>query len=551
VLQIPAEPLEKISDDALKQLLVKAIELTAEDRKQNQILWYKPVSSQALAVHECAAKTVGIGGGNGSSKTEVALTEVVMAATGVFPKSLAHLAEAKFRGPIQCRIVCESLTTVLHPIILPKLQWWRWSGADEPGGERGHWGWVPKASLIDGDWQKSWSEKLRTLRLICRNPQTGEMVGESSIQFMSVDQEPSDFASGDFHLIVHDEPPTHAIWRENEARTMRVGGRMLLSMTWPDDPAIAVDWIFNEIYEPGLNPKEESVRWFTLSSFDNPHLRQDDVHKQAAKWSAETAKVRIHGEPLRFSNRIHPDFTDFTKTWCFPCGKSVVPMENEAHKMSCPHCASDDIETYNHVAEFDPSPSWPTIFLLDPHPRKPHMYSWIQVDPSDDLWQIAEGEMEGEPADVKKDKDRIERELGLWVKQSLMDPNMGASPSGVKREITWQNEFQAAGIYCDLSDDSEVGRKRVNAYLKPDRGTRRPRLHVHPRCKNTIYQVNRFVWEDYKKALEKDQKQTPKAKYDDYAALWRYCLNSDPQFNILKYGAPVFRRTGTRKGGYG
>jgi hypothetical protein len=108
-----------------------------------------------------------------------------------------------------------------------------------------------------------------------------------------------------------------------------------------------------------------------------------------------------------------------------------------------------------------------------------------------------------------------------------------------------------AGIDCELADDSGVGRQRVNAYLKPDRATRRPRLHVHARCKNTIYQVNRFVWDDYKKALEKDQKQTPKAKYDDHPALWRYCLNSDPAFKLLKYGAPVFRRQGQRRGAYG
>jgi len=546
-----ATPLEGLTDEAFREMFAKAVSLQKADRQENQILYYRPVSSHAMSVHECKAKTIGIGGGNGSSKTEVALTEVVMCATGVFPNSLAHLAEQKFRGPIQCRIVCESLTTVLHPIILPKLQWWRWSGADEPGGERGHWGWIPKTSLVDGDWQRSWSEKLRTLKLICRDPKTGEMIGDSSIQFMSVDQEPSDFASGDFHLIVHDEPPTLAIWRENEARTMRVGGRMLLSMTWPDDPAIAVDWIYNEVYEPGLNPHEEAVRWFTLSSFDNPHLRQEDVHKQAAKWSTETTKVRIHGEPLRFSNRIHPDFTDFTKTWCFPCGKSVVPVENDAHKLMCPNCSGADIEQYKHVREFDASPSWPTIFLLDPHPRRPHTMCWIQVDPGDDLWQIAEAEVSDDPAEVKKVCTKIEMDFGLQVVQRTMDPNMGLSVSGVRREITWQEEFRMAGLSCDLADDSGVGRQRVNGYLKPDKATRRPRLHVHARCKNTIFQINRFVWSDFKRSLEKEQKQTPSEKYSDYAALWRYCLNSDPQYRILRYGAPVFRRTGTRKGGYG
>ena len=541
-------PLKSLSDDALRELLLKAVDLQRADRQENQILYYRPVSSRALQVHECLSRTVGIGGGNGSAKTDTALVEMTMCATGVFPQALAHLAEAKFRGPIQARIVCESLTTVLHPVILPKLQWWRWSGADAPGGEKGHWGWIPKTSLIDGEWAKSWSEKLRTLRVICRDPVTQKMVGESTIQMMSVDQDPSDFASGDFHIVLHDEPPSLAIWREDEARTMRVGGRMLLSMTWPDDPAIAVDWIFNEVYEPGLNPNEKRVKWFTLSTFDNPHLKQLEVHAQADAWSDEIRRVRIEGQPLRFSNRIHPDFTDFTKTWCFSCGKSVIPLAGER---LCPHCQSGDVEDYNHVEEFDASRTWPTIFLLDPHPRKPHMMSWVQVDPSDDLWQVAEVSVEGEPSDVRKKTDEIETALGLTVARRIMDPNMGASPAGTKREISWQDEFRSAGLGCDLADDSDVGRKRLNGYLRPDRATRRPRFHVHPRCKDTIYQINRYVWDDFKRGMEKDLKQTPKAKYDDHPTLLKYCLNSEPQFNLLKYGAPVFRRPGIRRGAYG
>jgi phage terminase large subunit-like protein len=187
-----------------------------------------------------------IGGGNGSGKTEQMLALLVACATGVFPDSMKHLAGKLFRGPINVRIVCESLTTVLYPVMLPKLQWWKWTGVDEPGGERGHWGWIPPYCLKDRQWEKSWSEKLRILTVTCRDPEDLNVVrGESTIQFTSFDQDPSDFASGDFHIVLHDEPPPLAIWTENEARTMRVAGRMLLSMTWPDDPSIPVDWIFD------------------------------------------------------------------------------------------------------------------------------------------------------------------------------------------------------------------------------------------------------------------------------------------------------------------
>ena len=141
--------------------------------------------------------------------------------------------------------------------------------------------------------------------------------------------------------------------------------------------------------------------------------------------------------------------------------------------------------------------------------------------------------------------DEIETALGLTVARRIMDPNMGASPAGTKREISWQDEFRSAGLGCDLADDSDVGRKRLNGYLRPDRATRRPRFHVHPRCKDTIYQINRYVWDDFKRGMEKDLKQTPKAKYDDYPTLLKYCLNSEPQFNLF---APIFRRPGIEGG---
>jgi hypothetical protein len=45
---------------------------------------------------------------------------------------------------------------------------------------------------------------------------------------------------------------------------MRVDGRlMLLAMTWPDDPSIAVDWLYDEVYEPGKSgqrPENHLVR---------------------------------------------------------------------------------------------------------------------------------------------------------------------------------------------------------------------------------------------------------------------------------------------------
>ena len=529
--------LANMHQDEFRIVVGRVLEEQKRQRRENQILYYKPVSPHAEQIHLSKAQTVGVFGGNRSSKSDSCLAELSMCCTGVIPLSLCDKIDPKekLRGPVSCRVVVESLTTTLHPMILPKLQYWKWQGVDSPGGERGHWGWIPRNHLIGGSWEKSWSEKLRMLRIIYRDPDDPRHVGESTIQFLSIDQDPSDFASGEFHIVLHDEPPNLAIWQENEARTMSVGGRMLLAMTWPDDPAIAVDWIFDKVYEPG-HSDDPDVECIVLDTTDNPNIDQDAIAAQARKWTEEIVRVRHRGQHIRFSNRIHPLFTDQTHWWCFVCGKPVI---EDAGK--CRDCKSGNIVSYNHVEEFEAA-RWPTVFLIDPHPRKPHMMCWVQISPQDDWWEIAEVEVDGDPVDVRKRCDEIEMEHNLVVAKRLVDPNIARSPSGATRGVTWQDEFARAGLILDLADDSDVGRQRVNDMLVPDEHTLSPRYHIHPRCKTTIRQMKRYRWDDYKRQSERDLKQKPKERDDDYPTLLKYLGNVEPTFRWLREGPRVIHR---------
>ena len=235
------EDIKSLKGEAFLQKAQELLNLAHDDRRTNNLSYYQPVSRASLKIHQSTKKILGVGGGNRSSKTETCLVEMFSLATGVIPMSLRKTTpwKAKFRGPVQMRVVCQSLTSTLRETILPKLQYWNWLGADRAGGKRGHYGWVPQENLRGGDWDKSWLEKTRTLRFLCRDPEHPEIVlGESSCQFNSHDQDPEDFASGSFHHILHDEPPRYAIWRENEARVMENNGRLLLAMTWPDNTGL-------------------------------------------------------------------------------------------------------------------------------------------------------------------------------------------------------------------------------------------------------------------------------------------------------------------------
>lgn len=490
-----------------------------------------------------------------NSKSDTCLAEIASLCTGIIPESVPEL-RLKFRGPINCRIVVESLTTTLHNIILPKLQWFKWSGVSEPGGDKGHWGWIPKTSLIDGEWATSWTEKTRTLRMLCRDPDDWHRaIGESTIQFMSHEQDPTDFASGDFHIVLHDEPTRYAIWVENQARTMRVNGTMMLAMTWPDDPAIPVDWIFDELYDKAQPGPKRSPHhaWIELNTRRNRNLDQRAIEIQAQNWDQKTRTTRLEGKTIRFSNRIHPLFTDTAAWWSFACMKQIDPIENDFGKLVCPETGSLDIVEFKHVHDLDPSRLWPTVFIIDPHPRKPHMFIWAQITPEDDYDIIVESELDGTTDQVFAHVQEIEDTFSLQVFKRLMDPNMGmqASRAGQDRESTWQNEFAESGLVCDLASDTDVGRGRINEYLQPDRYTYRPRIRIASRCETMIHQMKRYCWDDHKRALDKDLKQTPKAKYDDYPTMLKYLMNELPTFRAMLDGPKVIGRAGMRGRGYG
>lgn len=485
-----------------------------------------------------------------NSKTDTALVEMVIRATGQIPQSLRDVyPRTKLRGPINCRVVVESITNTLETIILPKLQWWKWQGVDEPGGPRGHYGWIPKHCLLKGEWDESWTARTRTLELIYRDPDTDQPRGISRIQFMSYDQDPSDFASGDFHFILHDEPPKEMIWVENLVRAKRVNGCMFLSMTWPDDPTIPVDWIIDRVYEKCLPGKDKDPTYEMVEMYatENQNLDQTAIAEMARTLTAAERSTRIYGQHLRLSNRVHPLFTDTDHVWCFHCADLTV-LDSEG---LCGTCHSDDCCCFNHVAPATSNPLFPVICAIDPHPRKPHMLVWVQVDPNDDLHQVCELEVSGSPQDVADRVMDIETEHGWSCVRRLIDPNMGRSPSGTDRETTWQDSFEQVGLSFDLADDSEVGRQVVNDYLKPDPKTRVPRITIDPRNMRTIYQLKRYSWDDYKRSMERDQKQKPKQKCDDYPTLWKYIANSNPSFRGLRGIHGVVRAgVGQRRNGY-
>jgi len=272
------------------------------------------------------------------------------------------------------------------------------------------------------------------------------------------------------------------------------------------------------------------------------------VAETSRKMTMAEREARIYGQPIRLSNRVHPLFTDADHVYCFECNDKTILNEEGA----CGTCSSPSVVSYNHVSsQLESNPLYPVINLLDPHPRKPHMLLWVQINANDDWEVLYELEVDGSPDTVAIQVDGLEREPGWKHIQRLIDPNMGRSPSSTDRETTWQDAFERAGLRYDLADDGEAGRQEINDMLKPDPYTKVPRIQIHERCTKTIQQMKRYMFDDFKKSIEKDQKQKTKQLHDDFPTLLKYAANAQPSFRGLKsLGYVAHTAAGARSNGY-
>ena len=528
-----------LSDQELAGLLKSSVQIVENDRRENQLCYYQPVSAKVVRYHAAAERTVAMFGGNGSSKTDGQLVEICIRMTGIVPDSLEGIYPREKIKHGKYRLTVTSKSTAMDQFILPKLQWWMWDGIDEPGGRRGHWGWIPRRMLIGGDWNKSWDTRSSVLTL----------QNNCTLQIMSSDQVVKNFQGDRLRFAGHDELPPWPIWRENVWRVAGLKGTMSLAMTPPDEAGIDVGWVYDQIYMRGLEgspSKDPQVLALQLSALDNPHLDRDEVERRAQDLTWEQQQVRLYGDFLHLSNRIHPFFTDQTMWWCFDCGsRFATPAGN-----ICPRCESRDITSYKHVEDFEYNTSWPVIFTIDPHPARPHMMQWAAVNPYDEILHVAEVQVQGEPDDVMREVRRVEDALGLHVVMRIMDPNMGRSPGQKGRGVTWQEDFAAVGLYCEMGDDNfEAGKSRINMALKPDRETRRPRMVWHSRCQKAAFQYQRYVMDPGKgySTGEKNPRETPKNLNDDYPAQDRYLMNAEPSFRWLRGAGSAQRGYGQRR----
>lgn len=528
--------IESLSYDEILQIAQEHQSNRTQQQRENQLYFYKPVSEKARAFHYSKAPIKCAFGGNGSSKSETQLVDILIEMTGIIPLSLPDYPKEKLRPPINARLVVKDFTNTWEGAIRSKLIWDKWTGLAD--GIRGHWGWVPKNLLINGKWEDSWSEKYRTLTL----------TNGSTLQIMAHEQDVLSHAGASKHRIGVDEGPKYKMWRE-ECLRLREGGSISLAMTPPDDESESWDaaWTYDELYIKGMDgpDKDPDIDSFVFDSYDNPFTDHKNIEIMTKGMTEAQRQTRLRGQFMHLGGLVYPVYTDATRFWCFKCNDKTLTVEGV-----CGKCSSTDLCEYSNW--ISPDSRWynyPTVFLLDPHPRKPNMMIWVSVSPVDDACQIHEMEIDKEPEDAAKLIFQFEKDLRLDIKARVMDAKMrGQVGSHGARGTTVGDMWDQVGIRCKGADnDFAVGKNRLTALLKPDRRTKLPRYVVFNTCKKTNYMFKRFSWDDYKNMEGREQKQAPKTLNDDFPALARYFANMDVSYRGLLMGNSIQHVTRKRR----
>lgn len=346
--------------------------------------------------------------------------------------------------------------------------------------------------------------------------------GTSFFDIMTYEQSPDTAEGANQDWIWFDEPPPRNMYIAATRGLIDHDGICMFTLTPLKEP-----WLFDEIY----SSKDQNIdsvvcdlrhnleRYNPLSK-QTIGLKEEAIRKFEMKLTEEERETRMHGKFRYLAGRIW-------KEW-----------ERDIHTYD----RSAWIEGHNGViVDGEPPTHWPRMMLIDPHDRNPHALLWIAVDDTMNYWAYREAWLretliEEAAAHIKKVELFARERITLRV----IDPNFGPKKYA-NSGSTVREEFEGAARRLQYpirfafgNDSKELGRKAFARMLKYD--TTRPiSLMNHPRIKfasdmkESIYQIEHYVWDDFKGGTEKDPKETPKDVNTHFPDLCHY-------FSLANFG---------------
>jgi hypothetical protein len=314
----------------------------------------------------------------------------------------------------------------------------------------------------------------------------------SVFDILTHEQNTEQFEGWKGHIAWFDEPPP----REKYIATLRglvdYRGRSWLTLTPLTQP-----WIYDEIYTCA-DPNR--VHCVTVNMRDNPHLTEAAIKEFEVSLTEEEKEARLHGRFLHLSGLVYKEFTPETHI----------------------------------IDDFNIPELWTRYMAIDPHERTNTAVMWLAVDPKGNKYIYDELWMGGVDLSVIANAIHAQ-EGGIRPRIRLIDPH-NDKDNAIQGGFNVRKELMKHGIFCQRANsDTQLGKSRIRADLKPMYNhlskTVQPQLKILRSCKQTIYEFQHYLWDDYKRNKEEyGEKDQVKKKDDHFMDCLRYIYNFDPRY---------------------
>ena len=322
--------------------------------------------------------------------------------------------------------------------------------------------------------------------------------GETSFfDIMSYEQEVHLAEGWDGDWVLFDEPPPRELYIATVRGLVDRNGLVLFTLTPLKEP-----WLFDQIYNSKSNrifsivcDMRHNLERVNPLTGDKIGLTEESIRNFEEQLTEEERETRLHGKFRYLAGRIWKEWDREIHT--FDRSKWIKGKENVAVDGQPPH-------------------HWPRCMVLDPHDRNPHALIWVAIDETNQAWAyreayLAEHTIEAVVEHIRK----VELEAREKVNLRIIDPNFGPKKYANSGN-TVRDEFEQAGRRLNYpvrfmfgDDHKEVARKTVAELLKynpqkPLGLLNHPSFHIANDLKECIYQIEHYIWEDYRDAESRD-----------------------------------------------
>ena len=466
----------------------------------------------AVDVHACDANIIGVSGGNQSSKTTTCTIEDLIKATRKIPQNLvgiypeSKLPKKKFN---RIRVVCEDYQNGILKHNLPNLMRW-----------------TPRAYLIDGRWEKSWSAEKMQLTLV--HPDEKQIC--ATIELMTNNAEVGTFQGPPIDRVRYDEEPREDIFDENLLRFVTSDH---LDIAFGMTPTNGLSWVYDRLWNKDAIQGANSVRWFQLCSISNPKANLEtlrEICKNIKKY--DELKMRLLGEWISLSGLVYGSY--------FKRRVHVIAPEKlglgQGEYLDC-HCGagrygdlSVDIRDIPHVDNC-PFLQYVAFLGLDPHEVKATAAVVVAVDRDETIFVDRCYKGDKTLKDVKCDLNSI---LGLYrYGFGKCDPHADSDRTAFDNINAWKiltkGEHPIPNLKkADAYKGSILAGVDIIRQMLIGRDTEHPRLMVIDRPENQelIHSFRTLQRDTYANEDTRGPKDSiAEGKHDHHAAL-RYILQS-------------------------